>query len=488
MKLPKPIPRCSCLIGLALLLPAACTQADPPLFSPNIPAYLQALNRSTDPAAHAVLARIASGPTDLAHERTLAEKEGIVTRAGQTQRPLPPTDENAAPLYVQLDALRKQKTSYLTDAAESFSLLDTYTPRQLAVLQNVVQSRPDILTLLHKAVVKPQCVFADDSAQPFGFPKEYAGLREDARELRAESTLLAFQGKYLEAAANQELGFRLSSQVTSTPEEIGFLVGEAIDSITVRSILDILAKAGPNAALDSRVSADILALPPLSLRHALSGEPAEADAEFALFRHAKPAELAAALQLSGHQAVPPAVQLTPAEQVQMNQLLDAAEADYLHQMRQIIPAADNLATRHTVFVAEDRANADTSDPIRTISDQLNPVVSANKIMGPSPTLGGLEQQVARVSSRRLIAAAGAAILTAKAQTGTFPSALPSAFADPFTGRPLGYRLEGTGGFVIYSAGPTGAFDGGKPGENVPPGEAVFRYPLIAIPVPPGALK
>ena len=481
---------CPYLLPLALLLPAAAQAAPPPLFSPNIPAYLQALNQSTDTQAQAIRARVASGPADLARERSLAEKEGIVTRVGQPQQTLPPPDQNAAPLYTQIDALRHQKPSspYLTDAAESFSLRYSYTPAQLDAIRNTVQSRPDILALLHQAVVKPQCVFANDPAQPFDFPKEYTGLREDARELKAESTLLAFQGKYPEAAANQELGFRFSAQVTSAPKEIGFFVGEAIDAISVSSLSDILAKAGPDAVLDSRVSANIFTLPPLSLSHTLSGEPAEADAEFAQFRHAKPTDLADALQLSGHQAVPPAADFTPAEQAQINLLLDAAEADYLHQMRRIIPAADAPTARHAVFAAaEARANTDTDDPIRAISDQLNPVVSAERIMGSSPTLGGLEQQAARVQARRLVAAAGAAVLAAKAQTGTFPAALPAPFTDPFTGKPLGYRLEGADGFVVYSAGPTGAYDGGRPGDPTHGPNTVFRYPLAPVPVPPGAL-
>ena len=473
------------LLPLVLLLPSACAQAaPPPLFSPNIPAYLQALNQSTDPQAQTIRQRIASGPADLARERRLAEKEGIVTRAGQPQQTLPPAGENAAVLYARLDALRKKQpsASYLTMPAETFSLRYTYTPAQLDAIRTAVQSRPDILTLLHQAVAKPQCVFPSDPAPPFA---EYAGLREDARELKAESTLLAFDGKYAEAAANQELGFRLAANAASTPKEIGFLVGGAIDAITIRSLQDILANAGPDAALDSRVEADILALPPLSLHHALSGEPAWTAAEIAELRSGTPADLVQAFQLSGLQTVPPAAQFTPAEQKQVGLILDAAEADYLHQMRQIIPAADNPAARHTVFAAaEARVQSDTDDPIRTISDHLNPVASLAQFAGSG---GSLEQQADRVQARRLVTAAGAAVLAAKARTGAFPVALPAPFADPFTGKSLGYRPEGADGFVVYSAGPSGDYDGGKPGD-LPKAQIFFRYPAAPIPLPPDMLK
>ena len=95
--------------------------------------------------------KIFANPPDLARERSLAEKEGIVTRTGQSQQVLPPADQNAAPLYMELDALRKQKpsSSYLTMSAETLSLRYTYTPTQLTAVQNSVQSRPDILALLH---------------------------------------------------------------------------------------------------------------------------------------------------------------------------------------------------------------------------------------------------------------------------------------------------------------------------------------------------
>ena len=37
-------------------------------------------------------------------------------------------------------------------------------------------------------------------------------------------------------------------------------------------------------------------------------------------------------------------------------------------------------------------------------------------------------------------------------------------------------------FAVYSVGPTGHFDGGKPGQKVPGQESLFRHP--AVPLPP----
>ncbi len=466
----------------ALLLPAACAHAAPlPPFAPNLPAYLRALNKSHDPAAKALRARIASGPADLARERILTEKDGIPTRAGRLVQAVPPAGQNAAPLYAALDDLRRHSQPYLTTPANSLSLRYTYTPAQLDAVRQTVASRPDILTLLHQAVATPLCVFPDTPGSPFSFPPEYAGMRENARELRAESTLLAFSGKYPEAAANQMLGFRLVAHTAARPKLIGFLVGSALDAAAVSSLQDILAQAGPDADLDSRVSAGLLALPPLSLRHALSGAPADADAEFARLRSAKPADFAALFSEPGTDAAPSAAPsaagFTPAEQKQIGLLLDAAEADYLAQMRPLIAAADDPQARRVVFAAAlARARADGDDPIRLISARLNPLSAVDSF----------DQQADRVQARRRVAAAGAFMLAAKAKTGAFPSALPSEFSDPFTNKPLGCRLEGAG-FVVYSAGPGGTFDGGRPGAAVPSTESAFRYPLVTVPVPAAAL-
>lgn len=68
------------LLTATLLLPGCAHAAPPKPDFANLPAYLQALNGSSDPEAKALRARIASGPADLARERSLAEKAGLATR------------------------------------------------------------------------------------------------------------------------------------------------------------------------------------------------------------------------------------------------------------------------------------------------------------------------------------------------------------------------------------------------------------------------
>ena len=64
-----------------------------------------------------------------------------------------------------------------------------------------------------------------------------------------------------------------------------------------------------------------------------------------------------------------------------------------------------------------------------------------------------------------------------------PDALPSPSVAPYTSKPLLFRREGADGFVVYSAGPQGDYNGGKPGERVIPGQSGFRYPVPKTPAP-----
>src|SRR5207244_1431542 len=90
-----------------------------------------------------------------------------------------------------------------------------------------------------------------------------------------------------------------------------------------------------------------------------------------------------------------------------------------------------------------------------------------------------------VQARGAVLSAAAALLVYKARHGAFPDRMEGALAelplDPFAGRPLRYRREGEG-FVVYSVGPTGNFDGGRPDGEKPKDQAFFRYP--APPPPP----
>ena len=137
-------------------------------------------------------------------------------------------------------------------------------------------------------------------------------------------------------------------------------------------------------------------------------------------------------------------------------------------MRQVSAVADGPVKprRAALDKMKSLAEANRTDPIEALSNLVSPIAPID-----------FDRQANQVAARRLVAAAGASVLAAKAQTGVFPASLPALFTDPFTRKPLGYRLEGAG-FVVYSAGPGGTFDGGKPGDKRDNRQSVFRYPLV----------
>jgi len=490
-------------LTVALLLPLGSAQAAPPrLDFADLPAYLTVLNHSADPEAQAIRRQIAAGPADLARERIAAEKAGLLTRPAELQPPLPPEDQNAAPLYKELDALRKQKPLHLPLYAQPMSGRYAYTPAQIAAVRKEYDARQDIFTLLHQATDRPKCVFVHDYSSPTDSPfLDYAGLRESAREINTESLLMAYAGDYPQAVANQERGFRIAAQVAAQSTLISFLVGSAIEAITLSGLQSIVEMAGPNAALDSRAEADILALNmhanSLSLGQALRGEAAIGDTLFSQLGQAKPADIVHFFPSDslflGRQTAPADARFTPAQQAEFRLLRDAAQADYLHQLRRLVAAANQpSAARQAVFgLVEARASAsrdNPTDPIQALSDLLDPVTAIDAMMAVSSGVGGLGEQADRLTARRETTAAGAAVLAARAQTGAFPDSLPPGFTDSFTGKPLGYRREETNGFVVYSAGPDGTFDGGKPGDPNYGPHLVFRYPLVTVPIPQDMLK
>jgi hypothetical protein len=110
-----------------------------------------------------------------------------------------------------------------------------------------------------------------------------------------------------------------------------------------------------------------------------------------------------------------------------------------------------------------------------------------EIAAPGLVTGGLITRAVQARAQEEAIIAGAALLAYKGRRGAFPDRLEDAAAtpmrDPFSIGPLKYRREGAG-FVVYSVGPDGNFDGGKPGAPRDRHQAYFRYPTTLQPPQP----
>lgn len=486
------------LSALALLLPGTPgrTAAPPPDFG-NLPAYLRALKSSPDPAARAIRREIADGPAALARERAACARAGVKTRLVQLNQTVLPA-ANAAPLYVEWDTLRKAKGLQLPRFAGSTWPMNArfaYTPAQDAEVRGLFEARPDYTNLLDRATDRSRCVFVTNWLK---YPNvnnfTYMGaLREGARTYETRGYLLAKEGRFAEALTMQARGFVIARQAAdSDPDIVGFQVASAIDNITIYGMGDVLQMAGPNTDVDDKAQLVLAATSSLFLFESLRGEGAIADGTMAQLRRTSPAKFAGAFiedTLPSSGVVTTAGRFTPAEQRMVNALCDAAEARALAQTRGLLSAtALPRAARNAAFVRLFAQAKDTrDDPVRLLGAAAGPIQPLMEIAGISGKhLGDLEDAI---PARHVVLAAGAAMLAAKAQTGAFPETLPNVFSDPFTDKTLGYRREGTDGFVVYSVGPNGDFDGGKPDEGLTRGQIVFRYPALPpLPLPAYALK
>ena len=345
-------------------------------------------------------------------------------------------------------------------------------------MQKIYDSRPEVWGLLHQATDRPQCVWTRDWTQGFGvlFP-EFQQMREAARLVNTETFLLAARGKYVEAVRNQARGLRVAEHAASDPVLISYLVGNACEAITLNGMRGLLDQAGPDAAVAEAVRQSLgPSRPRLSLHYALTGE--------VVIQATSLGQMRAALAKDGVRGVaemfvgkgdpllkrvPPG---TPADRRFAQDWLDASEAIILTRMHSLLVASDLTPAPRRLAFAQDAA-ALTAAPPTVLTLFPNMVL---------PVFTQVEGNETRRVTQEEVTLAGAAILAARATAGAFPEALPAPFVDPHTSKPLLYRREGVDGFVVYSAGPDGRYDGGKPGDKAAPGEVRFRYPAAR---PPG---
>ncbi len=436
---------------------------------------LHTLETATDARSVAVRRQIEAGPADLARARAEIAGDGVSPDPAGLQKPLPPPDRNAAPLYQKLFQLLRDKPLGLPIYAQPLTADHTYTPEQLAVVQKIYGSRPDVWALLHQAADRPQCVWTRNWSEGAGilFP-EFQQIREAARLLNTETYLLAAQGRYAEAVQNQTRGFRVAEHAASDPVLISYLVGNACEAITLTGMRGILDMAGPNAAVDAQVRAAIeTSRPRLSLRYALAGEVGVQATGLQQMQDALDKEgvrgVAEIFVGKGDpllKRLPPG---TPADRRFAQDWLDESEAILLTRMRPLLAAADlTPVPRRQAFAQE--AQVAAPDSVLTLLP--------NMVL---PVFAQVDSNETRRVALEEVTVAAAVVLASRAKTGAFPDALPEPFADPYTSKPLLYRREGADGFVVYSAGPDGKYDGGKSGEKMALGQVGFRYPVLKTP-------
>jgi hypothetical protein len=238
--------------------------------------------------------------------------------------------------------------------------------------------------------------------------------------------------------------------------------------MAIDTIVRIAVAGRDNPTVLSSAGKLLDSVPPHPLAAALSGECAYGIGNLESLRGQKPVSLARFVSDAGlkddpalWQQVSNASTMTPD---QWNDLLDANGIALLDLWRQIVEVSSlPYAQSEAWFQSTEENVTKLTDPNKLLL----------RIMMPS--LETVATRRAQIEARETIARTVFSLLSWKKRYGAFPialdEALPKPPADPFTGKSLGYRSVGTG-FVLYSAGPSLAYDGSASSKNE---DVVFRY-------------
>lgn len=407
-----------------------------------------------------------------------AKKVGLPMDVRGFQAPLPPESQNAATYYRQAMQLLHNKpfTQEETAGVDVVKLGSPFSETKSEAARRVLADRADLLRLTHRAARRERCVFirnwnSSDPARIL-FP-EFATMRQCMRLLAAESLLMAYDGKPLEAVRNLAEGFQIARHAASEPILISYLVGVAVDAITLRGMQIVLYMAGDRPEVAEAIAKTVeKSWQPLSLVPALRGEVGFQMQLIEMLRKEGPSGLAALQATTSGEETPPRPDHLPtANPRAWNAIVDANGLLMLGNMRKMIAVADHpFPEADPVVRAANQAATQGKDS----STALSAIIM--------PTFSEIVAKRAQIEAMADVTRASAAVLAYRGRHGEFPRTLAEVLSpvptDAFDGKPLRYRQEGAG-FVVYSVGRDSTFDGGTPNQKPDKSAVLFRYPRPA---------
>jgi hypothetical protein len=266
----------------------------------------------------------------------------------------------------------------------------------------------------------------------------------------------------------------VARHAATDPILIACLVKYAIDAIALADLERILDTAGARLDVDRAVQRALATeWRPGDPARSLRGELMLAFVEIERTRRSGPASYDESLKEvakeGGIGSTPP---LAPEYRRDWGSFVDRTEAVIIHNLRTVIANADRPYPEARAALDEvvTRLNQHSDDAAYTSARILFPVY--------------VEVAAKHAKSLAKIATldAAASLFSWRARHGAFPPNLGDAMTkvprDPFDGRAIRYRRTADG-FIVYSVGPTGTFDGGTQSAKPASNEVVYRFPMPA---------
>ena len=395
-------------------------------------------------------------------------KEGVPTTPARMQEPMPAEGDNAGPIYLQVaDAINDKR--YAADVA----ILETtggwksiLAEEQYAEIEAALSNRADLMNLIHSAAQKKGCALVKDFSDPIHvtFP-ELAAMRSSARQITAESLAMAHAGHAVEAVKNQALVFNIAKHAGQEHTLISLLVRIACNAIALDGMQKIVYLSQGDAEVAGRMAEEIQ-------EHL--GEP----------------DLQAAWKKER------GFEIQVFEKLRRDGPDGLKDVDVSKQgkARNISSENWNGFVDHNGIVLQkrmDRVVAACKKPLWQAMPELSKIdAEAESGNDPQAFLASMlladttsyARKAAQNNALVAVTRLGAKLIVYRAKHGSYPSALRKIESpepvDPTNGKRYGYSREGDG-FVVYSTGADGDFDGGEPGTVKGRFDALFRYPLPA---------
>lgn len=397
--------------------------------------------------------------------RTKAGHDGMPLSASELTTPSVPDAENAGTVYKQI--VESLTTNPVADTSILLHLNGWRMPSagQIAAARDELALHSDVLALIHKAAKLPKCHFDRDYSlgADLLYP-EWGKMNNGVRMLSAESTLMLTDGETLDAIANYALLFAIARHAASEPDVVCNETAIVYDRLALYGLEKILYKTGEQPDIAEAVEKCVTAnWQPHDLKYGLGTSIGIFDVAIDGIRTGTitdDSELKTAYK-----------QRQQSGTTQNWEAYGDANVAYILDVVRLMRDAAGRPSYQSMLVMRNLESA-----VRSDSNSANLLA---KTMISNYRKAVLKQ--ADNQARADVVRAAASVLAWRQTHGSFPKSLDEAMtkvpADPYDGSPLQYRLVGNSGFVIWSVGPTGVFDGGSPYTRPDKSETYFMYPL-----------